>query len=108
VDGEARARRNSGAPEAVAEVVYSARSLRHIERGLAEHADAAVAAAVIQSAVEHLAAHPLLGRRIEGDIRELIVSYGKTGYVALYRFIVPADAVRILALTHQRAIGFVP
>jgi plasmid stabilization system protein ParE len=97
----------------VATVVYSARSLDHLECAfkflVTENPGAAVeAVAAIQSAVEHLARHPLLGRRIEGDIRELVISYGKTGYVALYRFVVPADEVRILAIRHQREIGFLP
>lgn len=70
---------------------------------------AAVAAAqVIRSAVDSLGTHPLLGRRIHGDIRELVISYGATGYIALYRFLVPQDEIRILAIRHQREIGFVP
>ncbi len=66
------------------------------------------AVAAIRSAVDHLAFHPLLGRRVEGEIRELVISYGKTGYIALYRFVVPRDEVRVLAVRHQREIGFVP
>ncbi|MDZ7841325.1 MAG: hypothetical protein U5R46_10985 [Gammaproteobacteria bacterium] len=31
--------------------------------------------------------HPLIGRRVQGEIRELVISYGKTGYVVLYRFL---------------------
>lgn len=97
----------------MATVVYSARALTHVERAFQflhrENPAAAIAAAeVIRSAVENLALHPLLGRRVHGDIRELVISYGQTGYVALYRFVVPKDDVRILALRHQREIGFVP
>ena len=97
----------------MATIVYSARSLGHLERAFeflrTENPGAAVAAAdAIQSAVEHLGAHPLLGRRIHGDIRELVISYGATGYIALYRFLVPQDEIRILAIRHQREIGFVP
>jgi plasmid stabilization system protein ParE len=66
------------------------------------------AVAAIRSAVDQLAAHPLLGRRVEGDIRELVVSYGKTGYIALYRLLVARDEVRVLALRRQREIGFIP
>jgi plasmid stabilization system protein ParE len=74
-----------------------------------ENPDAAVAAAdAIRSAVEALAAHPLLGRRIHGNIRELVISYGGTGYIALYRFLVPQGEIRILAIRHQREIGFAP
>jgi plasmid stabilization system protein ParE len=74
-----------------------------------ENPEAAVAAAqAIRSAIDSLGTHPLLGRRIHGDIRELVVSYGATGYIAPYRFLVPQDEIRILAIRHQREIGFVP
>jgi plasmid stabilization system protein ParE len=97
----------------VATVAYSARALFHLERAFeflaSENPDATVAAAgAIRSAVECLAAHPLLGRRVHGDIRELVISFGQTGYIALYRFVVPHDEVRVLAIRHQREIGFVP
>jgi plasmid stabilization system protein ParE len=97
----------------MASVVYSARSLAHLERAfqfLREDNPKAAPAAVtaIQTAVDALAAHPLLGRRVRGDIRELVISYGHTGYVALYRFVVGRDEVRILAIRHQREVGFAP
>ena len=97
----------------MAQVVYSARSLEHIERAFQFLRDKNPMAAVhavtaIQSAVDNLAAHPLVGRRIEGEVRELIISYGQTGYVALYRFVIARDEVRILALRHQRELGFLP
>jgi plasmid stabilization system protein ParE len=97
----------------VATVVNSARALTHLQREFgfltSENPDAAVAAAgAIRSAVDNLAAHPLLGRRVHSDIRELVISFGQTGYIALYRFVVPRDEVRVLAIRHQREIGFVP
>ena len=97
----------------MAEVVYSARALENLERAfkflLAENPAAAVAAAsAIASAVDALATHPLIGRRVEGDLRELVISFGATGYIALYRFVLPLDQVRILALRHQREIGYLP
>lgn len=100
----------------MAQVVYSARALDHIERSieflLAQNPSAAsaasAAAAAIRSAVENLAAHPLVGHRVEGDIRELVISYGATGYIALYRYVVQFDEVRVLALRHQREIGYLP
>jgi plasmid stabilization system protein ParE len=96
----------------VATIVHSSRSLAHLEQTfelLSRDNQAAIAAAdAIRSAVQSLAAHPLLGRRVQGDIRELVISHGQTGYVALYRFVVPKNEVRVLALRHQRDIGFVP
>ena len=83
----------------MAEVVYSARALESL---------ASAASASIASGVETLAAHPLVGRRVEGDLRELVISFGATGYVALYRFIAQLDQVRVLALRHQREIGYLP
>jgi plasmid stabilization system protein ParE len=95
----------------VATVVYSKRALDHLERAFGflrdknpEAAQSAVTA--IQSAVGNLGAHPLVGRRIEGDLRELIISYGHSGYVALYRFVIARDEVRILAIRHQQEVGF--
>ena len=97
----------------MAQVIYSARSLEHIERAFQFLRDknppaALHAVAAIQSAVDNLAAHPLVGRRIEGELRELVISYGQTGYIALYRFVIARDEVRILAIRHQREVGFLP
>ena len=97
----------------MATVVYSKRALDHIERAFQflrdKNPDAAQnAVTAIQSAVNNLAAHPLVGRRIEGELRELIISYGHSGYVAMYRFVIANDEVRILAIRHQREVGYIP
>ena len=97
----------------MAEVVYSAQALLDIERAFhflrQENPSAAIeAVAAISSAVDNLRAHPLIGRRVEAELRELVISYGRTGYVALYRFVVSRDEVRILALRHQRELGYLP
>ncbi len=83
----------------MAQVVYSAHALDMLERAAANS---------IRSAVETLATHPLVGRRIEGDLRELVISFGATGYIALYRFLIHQDEVRVLALRSQREIGYLP
>jgi len=88
----------------VAQIIYSARAVENLDNP----AGAVAAAEAIESAVNTLAAHPLVGRRIEGDLRELVISFGVTGYVALYRFVVQDDQVRILALRPQREIGYLP
>jgi plasmid stabilization system protein ParE len=87
----------------VAQVTYAAQALADVER-----ANEAGQAAAIRSAVENLEAHPLVGRRIEDDLRELVISFGATGYIALYRFDIQRDEVRVLALRHQREIGYLP
>ena len=97
----------------MAEVVYSARAVEHIERAFQvlrdKNPDAVVhAVTAIQSAVDTLAAHPLIGRRVEGELRELVISYGQTGYVAFYLHVIARDEVRVLAIRHQRELGFLP
>ena len=97
----------------MAQIIYSGRALENLERAfeflLKENPSAAIAAAdAIASAVDNLAAHPLVGRRIHEDLRELVISFGDTGYIAVYRFVVQKDEVRILALRHQRQVGYLP
>jgi plasmid stabilization system protein ParE len=97
----------------VAQVVYSAYAVENIERAMQflreKSPEVAIAsAAAIRSAIETLATHPLIGRRVERDLRELVVSYGATGYIALYRFDIHCDQVRVLALRQQREIGYLP
>lgn len=57
------------------------------------------------AAIQILAEHPLIGRRADSGLRELVISRGKTGYVALYRFDVATDTITVLALRHQREVG---
>lgn len=95
----------------MARLVYSARALDDLDRAFAfledQDQDAAVAAVdAIISAVETLARHPLVGRIMTKDLRELVISYGRTGYVALYRFVPARREVRILAIRHQRELGY--
>ena len=111
--GALRARHCQPASEAVAKVVYSPNALEKMESALASLRDknpatALAAAEAIRSAIENLATHPLIGRKVSDDVRELVISYGATGYIALYRFVVLRDEVRILALRHQREIGYLP
>lgn len=51
--------------------------------------------------------HPLAGRTVENDYRELVISRGRTGYVALYAYDVSRNVAIILAIRHQRESGFV-
>ena len=41
------------------------------------------------------------------NLRELVISKGRTGYVALYRYLPEQDRVDILAIRHQRESGLV-
>lgn len=38
-------------------------------------------------------------------MRELVISRGKTGYIALYRYDEIRDVARVLAIRHQRELG---
>ena len=48
----------------------------------------------------------LIGRRIDHQIRELVISQRATGYLALYRFDAAFDVIRILRIRHQREAGY--
>ena len=61
---------------------------------------------LIEGAIDVLAAHPLIGRRVLGELRELIISRGRTGYVALYEYQASADRVIVRAIRHQHEAGF--
>lgn len=61
---------------------------------------------LIAEAVELLARHPLIGRPVEHDLRELVISRGRTCYVVLYSFEEDQDTVLLLAIRHQREAGY--
>ena len=61
---------------------------------------------LIEEAIGVLKRHPLIGRQVKSDLRELIISRGKTGYVALYSYEADQDAILILAIHHQREVGY--
>ena len=46
------------------------------------------------------------GRIVEGGLRELVISFGRSGYLALYRFVPARREVRILAIRHQRELDY--
>lgn len=43
----------------------------------------------------------------EPDLRELVIPFGDSGYVALYRYEPKADTVYLLAFRHQKEAGFI-
>jgi plasmid stabilization system protein ParE len=51
-----------------------------------------------------LATHPLIGRPVDVNRRELLVYRGRTGYVAQYSFRLAANEVVVLAIRHQREV----
>lgn len=69
-----------------------------------DHADAALGEII--DGIGILATHPLVGRRVQGEKRELVVSRGATGYVALYVFDPLREIILVLRIRHQRESGF--
>lgn len=57
--------------------------------------------------IKLLAKHPEIGRMsADSHFRELVISRGKTGYIALYVYNEVTDMVTIVAIRHQRESGF--
>ena len=95
----------------MARVVYSRNALKNLERAFrsldALSPDAAIAAVdAIRSAIEMLEHHPLIGRIVDGGLRELVISFGRSGYLALYRFVPTRREAWILAIRHHRELDY--
>ena len=60
----------------------------------------------IVQALQLLTHSPLIGRKVRGGKRELVIGQGSRGYVALYRFVADIDTVFVLAVRSQRESGF--
>lgn len=111
MDEGPRRRQKARPAKAVTQIVYSEGALVDIERAFEflvdeDPAAAAAAAAAIVEGVELLADHPLIGRRVNQRLRELVISFGKTGYVALCRFVAERREIRVLGIRHQRELDF--
>lgn len=95
----------------MARLSYSRKALADIEAltdFLAEREPIAAdeTASLITEAISILTVHPLIGRQVEHGLRELVISRGRTGYVALYRFREGDDVVMVLSIRHQREAGY--
>ncbi|WP_324779015.1 type II toxin-antitoxin system RelE/ParE family toxin [Thiobacillus sedimenti] len=95
----------------MARLVFAPHALQDVERLTAflieSDPDAAAATAqLLFGGLRILKEHPLVGRPAEHGYRELLISRGRTGYVALYRFDVERDVAIVLAVRHQREGGF--
>jgi len=65
------------------------------------------AAATIIKTVQMLEEHPQIGRPVEDmdpEYRELLIDFGDSGYIALYRL--NRGIVTVLALRHQKEAGY--
>jgi plasmid stabilization system protein ParE len=95
----------------MARVLITVRALANLQRlfdFLAEHNPKLARERMlsVRRALELLADHPLLGRQAEDGRRELILSRGRFGYVAKYRWVPAEDVILILAVRHQLEAGY--
>jgi plasmid stabilization system protein ParE len=62
------------------------------------------AAMVIRDAFLPLKEFPIIGRPVEDHdaLREMVIDFGASGYLALYRYEPATDDVTILAIKHQK------
>ena len=95
----------------MARVEVTARALRDLERlfefiATEDPSRARQQVLSVRQALTLLADHPLLGRPAEDGRRELILSRGRYGYIAKYRWLAAEQVVLVLAVRHQREAGF--
>ena len=95
----------------MAQVIYTDNAIDDIARAFeflarSDPYSASVAVSAIRNAISVLSEHPLIGRSFAAPLRELVISFGKSGYLALYRFRPERDEVRILAIRHQRELDY--
>lgn len=66
------------------------------------------AARAIKQHLSLLETKPYIGRPVEDipEIRELVIAFGDSGYVALYTYDVSLDSIYILAFRHQKEVGY--
>ncbi len=93
-------------------IVYHDSALKDLARLvdflMAQDADAALATfSIIEDGILLLKNHPEIGRPTEqSDLRELVISRGRTGYIALYAFDELTEMIIILRVKHQRETVF--
>ena len=93
-------------------LIWSPSALRDVQRLYrflaTKNPDAARRAVkAMRAEVEVLALQPAIGRPIEDlpeAFREWVIDFGDSGYVARYR--IDAEVVTILAVRHQKEVGF--
>jgi len=95
----------------VNKIFYTGRALDDLQRLCdflfdSDPEAASVTTRVIFEALDILAHSPEIGRKVSVGNRELVISRGSSGYLALYRFLPSQRQVLVLALRHQRESGY--
>jgi len=94
-------------------IVFDTEALDDLERIFEFNAERDPATALdhvdkVRSAVSMLDTHPEIGRPCGrgSTLRELVISHGNTGYIALYEYSPIDGLVRVVAIRHQREVGY--
>lgn len=94
-------------------IVFAPEALADLERILEFNLQRDAATALehldrIRGAVLILEQHPGIGRPIGrgSRLRELVISHGHSGYIALYEHSAAEALIRIAAVRHQREAGY--
>ncbi len=92
-------------------VIYSQRASQDLIRlyqFLAEKNPAAALRAIttIRDSIGALQSMPKMGRPIEHGLREWIIDFSSSGYVALYDLNEITDELVVVAIKHQREDGY--
>ena len=88
----------------------AAQGMEHCRRFLAEKNPRASrrAGQIIKNQLTLLEAQPEIGKPLDElpKFRELVIPFGDSGYVALYRYDAETDRVYVLAFRHQEEAGY--
>jgi plasmid stabilization system protein ParE len=97
----------------VPQIIVTAEAIQGLERCrlflLEKNPHAAIRAAqAIKHSLNLLQAEPEIGRPLNDlpELRELIIPFGESGYVALYRYEIKTDSLYVLAFRHQKEAGY--
>jgi plasmid stabilization system protein ParE len=63
---------------------------------------------IVLNALEILTKHPQIGRPLPHGLRELVISRGASGYLALYQYDQEHDIALVMRVRHQRENGYAP
>lgn len=94
----------------MAKIIYSGQALNGLDRLtdflLSEFPQVTLETIeLIQEAVNILQHHPLIGRGVDQYLRELVISRGQSGYIALYSYESVFDTVLIWVFVIKRKPG---
>lgn len=59
----------------------------------------------IIAALDVLASNPKIGRRVRGELRELVIGRGRKGYLAVYQHLSEADLLLVLMIRSREALN---